>query len=200
MTSRILRRSSTDASKLFRGRYSGGIRLVVARCARDALSSRSSVRDLPGFAGETTRSYKLCDTSDRPPFPIPPGSRISTEVQRCSTNMVHGVVRYQESLDGEWHQVAIDAIRVLGLVPADDSEGSDKFYRMCQSPFRDIVVIAAISHGINAAFLARGDDVLPLPTPQETEGAPAPTNLDISSLVQRRIRRDESVGCSPYIF
>ncbi|EJK60449.1 hypothetical protein THAOC_19199, partial [Thalassiosira oceanica] len=95
-----------------------------------------------------------------------------------------------------------DPVRTSGVLSdyaeanrcADDGREMDLASR---AAFCEVALLASVSHGIHAAFLALGEEVPPLPTPEEMGRAPGPMNLRYSSLL-RRVRRDDAVAAAPF--
>lgn len=120
----------------------------------------------------------------------------------CLATIVRSMVNFQGGLDARWYEDAVDAIRTSGVLSdyaeanrcADDGREMDLASR---AAFCEVALLASVSHGIHAAFLALGEKVPPLPTPEEMGRAPGPMNLRYSSLL-RRVRRDDAVAAAPF--
>ena len=114
--------------------------------------------------------------------------------EACVATIVRSMINFQSGLDARWYEDAVGAIRGSGVLSdyaeanrcADDGREMDLASR---AAFVEVALLASVSHGIHAAFLALGEEVPPLPTAEEMGGAPGPVNLRYSSLL-RRVRRE----------
>lgn len=180
------------------------LRLGVAICARDALLKCKSGchRELkqevclrPG-----TSFYAYCrDMQHEPPFPTPPkSSHRKSAIDYCLLNIVHAVICHQNRLDEIWYKDALAALKSCGILDEYANQlkcvdVEDEMHLASHAAFCEIVLLAAVSHGLHSTFLSLGsllvhdDMIVPssLPSWEEMEGAPEPSNIQFSSLLHR---------------
>jgi hypothetical protein len=192
------------------------LRLGIAICAQDALLNckRGCHRALNQAAclrpGASFYAYCL-DMEHEPPFPMPPGSDRDVLIDACLINIVHAVVCHQNRLDGVWYRDALKAIQKSGILDGYTKEfccenDANELGLASNAVFYEVVVLAAVSHGIQSMFLALGSlggmsdgSIPPLPSWKEMEHAPPPNNIRFSSLL-KRVRQYESEAHAPYFY
>mmetsp|Transcript_37929 Transcript_37929/g.55922 ORF Transcript_37929/g.55922 Transcript_37929/m.55922 type:complete len:309 (-) Transcript_37929:733-1659(-) len=167
------------------------LRLAVAKCARTALWCQGC-NDIPQRTclRDATRFHALCQDlqhNDDNSFP-----ELSQEASQVLVNMIHAIVRHQHRLDKTWHTQTIAALKKANIVDNDNDPHT------IHALFCSIVLITAVSHGIQILFLVLDTPVPPLPTLEQVEkGAPDPLNPQFASFV-KNVRQDEKVALSPY--
>jgi hypothetical protein len=123
-----------------------------------------------------------------------PDASASKEVQDCLVNVVHTLVNHQGRIDDGWYEEAVDSLKAASVVP----DGNAVQY---QSALVEIILLVAMSHAIHTAFLALGKDpVPPLPSFQDIATAPAPSRLDVTSMLKegKVLRQDDKIAKAPY--
>ena len=180
------------------------LRLGVAICARDSLFGCKG----KGGSREVCHRGGLYDfvagVKHEPAFPTPQGASTGS-VESCLVNIVHAIICHQSKIDATWHADSIAALQSCGVLSSyakvhllGSHYSKDEMELAGHSALCEIIILASTSHGIRSTFLALGLDVPSLPTWEELKGAPGPTNIRFSSLLQNSVRRDESVGAAPF--
>jgi hypothetical protein len=125
---------------------------------------------------------------------FPDDASASKEVQDCLVNIVHTLVNHQGRIDDGWYEEAVDSLKVASVV----LDGNAVQY---QSALVEIILLVAMSHAIHTAFLALGKDpVPPLPSFQDIATAPAPSRLDVTSMLKngKVLRQEDNIAKAPY--
>lgn len=163
------------------------LRLGVAIYARNALIKSSNKSDFP----MRSQSNKAIGSND-----------VENLVDTCLISIIDPIINHQSKLDAKWYQECNNSIRACGFLNnytkcnqcADDT---NELELASHAAFCEIILLAAISHGIHTTFLSLGQNVPPLPTFEEMQGG-EPLNIRFSSLLHR-VRRDDSISeVSPY--
>lgn len=112
--------------------------------------------------------------------------------------LVHDIVLRPTSLDQGWYDAALDSIRSLEAVDVDDQE-DDKDSLRIDSAFCEIIILTAVSHGINVIFFGLGREPPLLPSWSEVRHVQGPSNVRLASIL-RRVRRNSALCRTPYYY
>ncbi|KAL7502513.1 hypothetical protein ACHAWX_000504 [Stephanocyclus meneghinianus] len=190
---------------------SPNLRLGVTICARDALKCSSCHRALKDVVclrpGSSFHAY-CSEMGHGPEFPVAPESDRNKKIEACLVNIVHAVVCHQNRLDEIWYNDAIVDLRESGILDVYAKEFNctddvDEMNLASSAVFIEIVILAAASHGIYSTFLGLGKlggldgNIPPLPSWDEMRGAPGPSNIRFSLLLNR-VRQYDSIANAPY--
>lgn len=190
---------------------SPNLRLGVTICARDALKCSSCHRALQDVVclrpGSSFHAY-CSEMGHGPEFPVAPESDRNKKIEACLVNIVHAVVCHQNRLDEIWYNDAIVDLRESGILDVYAKEFNctddvDEMNLASSAVFIEIVILAAASHGIYSTFLGLGTlggldgNIPPLPSWDEMRGAPGPSNIRFSLLLNR-VRQYDSIANAPY--
>jgi len=167
------------------------LRLAVAKCARAALSCKGCDSLPPDVCLRPgTKFAGTCAKMEHIAFPAGPPPPLADVL----VNLVHAVVRHQSRLDEAWFQdtlSALDGSEVFGSATPEDRETA------LYSVFNEIVVLAAVSHGIHIGHRCLLEPLPPLPTNAPSSAA-TPSMLNFKALLKRQPRKDTSVANCPH--
>ncbi|KAL7533061.1 hypothetical protein ACHAXR_005011 [Thalassiosira sp. AJA248-18] len=198
---------------------SPNLRLGVAICARDALLQcktgchRALAEEV--CLRPSSSFYDYCrEMKHEPAFPVPKeeesaSTSANDNIKDCLVNIVHAIICHQNRLDTIWYEDAIAALRSCGVLTEyakemnsnenDEDDEKEKEMEVASGVvFCEIVLIAAMSHGIHSIFLTLSNimedsTMPPLPSWEDMMETPGPTNIRFTSLLHL-IRRDDLVA------
>jgi hypothetical protein len=178
-------------------------RLGIAICARDALlrceGCQKHLQDKICLHPHV-RFQQFCgrEIQHSPGFPSPSELVLSDEERQqdaCLLNTVHALICHQSSLNDDWYDDTIQAMRDCNLLFKESK------ITQYHSALIEIILVATMSHGIHMAFLVQGKEPVSLPKFEDIQFAPAPYQLNMENILKpgRKLRKYDWISHAPFV-
>ena len=173
------------------------LRLAVVHCAREAPSCESCAHQLPHEVclRPGTKRY---DVIEKIKHSCPKLSgNVPESVKKVLVAIVHSIVNHQGRLDRGWYESVIEIIfKTEGILPVKEKDDEYQRQYLAYVAFSEILLLTAMVHCMNMAYLVMGRKLPPLPTLDEMKAEPM--LVDWAALLKREPRQNASVSFARY--